>query len=196
MRVDDRPTIAAPDDDPHLWLEEVEGERAVDFVEQQTRRTLDAFGGAQFERDRDLLADIYDRPDNIPYVSRRGGLLYNLWKDTKNPRGLWRRTTMEEFRKPHPEWETLLDVDKLAAEENQDWLLSGIQTLPGKHPRAILSLSRGGSDAVTLREFDIDAKAFVADGFVLPEAKSNVDWFDADTPVSYTHLTLPTNREV
>lgn len=180
MRVDDRPTVAAPDDDPHLWLEEVEGERAVDFVEQQNRRTLEKFGGVQFAADRDLLADIYDRPDNIPYVTRHGGFLYNLWKDTKNPRGLWRRTTIAEFRKPYPQWEVVLDIDKLAAEENQDWLLNWTQPLAGSS-RSIVGLSRGGSDAVTLREFDLDAKAFVAGGFVLPEAKSGVDWLDADT---------------
>src|SRR4051812_30787935 len=152
MRVDDRPTIAAPDDDPYLWLEDVEGERALDFVEAQNRRTLEKFGGAQFAADRDVLADIYDRPDNIPYVSRRGSLLYNLWKDASNPRGLWRRTTLERFRTPNPQWENLLDVDRLAAEEGQDWLWNGTQTLPPGHVRAILSLSRGGSDAVTMRE--------------------------------------------
>lgn len=181
MRVDDRPTVAAPDDDPHLWLEEVEGERAVDFAEQQNRRTLQTFGGAQFTRDRDLLADIYDRPDNIPYVTRHGGFLYNLWKDTKNPRGLWRRTTIAEFRKRNPQWDVVLDVDKLAAEENQDWLLSWTQPLAGKHPRTIVGLSRGGSDAVTLRELDLDKKAFVTGGFMLTEAKSGVAWLDADT---------------
>ena len=102
MRVDDRPTLAAPDDDPYLWLEEIEGERALAFVEQQSRLTLDKFAGAGFARDRDMLAAIYDRPDNIPYVNRRDGFLYNLWKDAKNPRGLWRRTTLEEFRKDDP----------------------------------------------------------------------------------------------
>jgi prolyl oligopeptidase len=181
MRVDDRPTIAAPDDDPYLWLEDIEGQRALDFVERQNRLTLEKFGGARFERDRDLLAAIYDRSDNIPYVTRRGGSLYNLWKDTHNPRGLWRRTTMDEFRKAQPKWDVLLDVDKLAADENADWILNGIQTRPGNHPHAILSLSRGGSDAVTLREFDSDAKAFVASGFALPEAKGGAGWFDADT---------------
>ena len=181
MRVDDRPTIAAPDDDPYLWLEEVEGGRAVDFAEQQSRRTLETFGDGQFARDRDLLAAIYDRPDNIPYVTRHGGLLYNLWKDTHNPRGLWRRTTIEEFRKPNPQWEVVLDVDKLAAEENQDWLLNWTQPLAGKHPNTIVGLSRGGSDAVTLREFDLDTKTFVAGGFTLTEAKSGVAWLDADT---------------
>jgi prolyl oligopeptidase len=117
MSVDDRPTIAAPDDDPYLWLEEIEGERALDFVERQNTLTVEKFGGTGFARDRDILAAIYDRPDNIPYVSRRGGVLTNFWKDANNPRGIWRKTTLEEFRKPNPKWETLLDVDKLAAEE-------------------------------------------------------------------------------
>ena len=182
MDIDDRPTIAAPDDDPYIWLEEIEGERALDFVARQSRLTLDRFGSAAFERDRDTLAAIYDRPDNIPYVTRRGGLLYNLWKDADHPRGLWRRTTPEEYRKGEPQWETLLDVDALATAQGEDWLLAPwTATLPGSSPRAILSLSRGGSDAVTLREFDMDAKDFVADGFVLPEAKGGATWLDGDT---------------
>ncbi|KYK47029.1 peptidase S9 [Bradyrhizobium liaoningense] len=180
MSVDDRPTINAPDDDPWLWLEEIEGTQALDFVERQNSLTLAAFGGAAFARDRDLLAAIYDRPDNIPYVSRRGNDLHNLWKDASNPRGLWRRTTLAEFRKADPAWETMLDIDRLAASEGEDWLLGGIATMPGSS-RAILSLSRGGSDAVTLREFDLATKSFVADGFTLPEAKGSVDWLDADT---------------
>jgi prolyl oligopeptidase len=181
MPVDDRPTLAAPDDDPYLWLEEIEGERALDLVEQQSNLTLEKFGDAGFAADRDTLAAIYDRPDNIAYVSRRGGLLYNVWKDANNPRGIWRRTTLEEFRGPNSKWDILLDLDKLAAEEGQDWLLAWVSMLPGTYPRAILSLSRGGSDAVTLREFDIETRAFVFDGFGLPEAKGGVDWLDSDT---------------
>jgi prolyl oligopeptidase len=179
--IDERPTLAAPDDDPYLWLEEIEGQRALDFVERQNSLTLEKFASAEFARDRDLLAAIYDRPDNIPYVTRRGGRLYNLWKDANNPRGIWRRTTLAEFRKPNPEWEILLDLDRLAAGEGKDWLLAGTMMLPGNDSRAILSLSRGGSDASTEREFDLDAKAFVDDGFVLPEAKSGAEWLDADT---------------
>jgi prolyl oligopeptidase len=181
VSLDERPTLAAPDDDPHLWLEDIEGERALDFVTQQNQRTLDKFGGPRFERDRDTLTGIFDRPDNIPYVTRRGGFLYNLWKDASHPRGLWRRTTLDEFRKTDPAWEMLLDVDRLATDENEDWLLSWTQMRPGSGARAILSLSRGGSDAATLREFDVDAKAFVTDGFVLPAAKGGADWVDADT---------------
>jgi prolyl oligopeptidase len=181
MPVDDRPTIAAPDDDPYLWLEEIEGARALAFVEQQSTRTLQRFGDAGFAADRDTLAGIYDRPDNIPFIGRRAAFVYNQWKDANNPRGIWRRTTLEEFRGPDPKWDIILDVDKLAATENEDWLLSLVQTLPESQARTILSLSRGGSDAVTLREFDIAAKAFVSDGFILPEAKSSADWLDADT---------------
>ena len=180
MAIDDRPTIAAPDDDPYLWLEEIEGERARDFVDRQSRLTLETFGGRQFAIDRDTLAAIYDRADNIPDVTRSGGLVYNIWKDAQNPRGLWRRTTLADFRKAEPGWETLLDIDRLATEEGEDWLLNWTQPLPGS-PRAIIALSRGGSDAVTLREFDLDTKAFVAGGFTLPEAKSGVEWVDADT---------------
>jgi prolyl oligopeptidase len=181
MPIDDRPTIDAPDDDPYLWLEEIEGERALDFVEQQSRRTLETFGGREFVTDRDTLAAIYDRTDNIPYVTRSGGLVYNLWKDAKNSRGLWRRTTLADFRNAEPGWETLLDIDRLATEEDKDWLLNSTQLLPGNDSRVIVGLSRGGSDAVTLREFDLDTKAFVADGFTLPEAKSGVEWINADT---------------
>lgn len=176
-----RPTLSAPDDDPHLWLEEIDGGRALNFVERQNGRTLRAFGGAAFERDRDALASIYNRSDNIPYVGRRGDHLYNIWRDASNLRGLWRVTTLDEFRKPNPSWETLLDVDQLAAKEGEDWILNSMASLPGDHPRIILGLSRGGSDAVVLREFDLNTKEFVVDGFTLPEAKSGATWVDPDT---------------
>ena len=85
LSVDDRPTLSAPDDDPWLWLEEVEGDRALDFVERQNRLTLDKFGGAAFERDRDVLAAIYDRPDNIPYVSRSEAACSTISGRTQQP---------------------------------------------------------------------------------------------------------------
>src|SRR5258705_6423565 len=105
MPIDDRPTIAAPDDDPYLWLEEIEGERALDFVDRQSRLTLETFGGPPFETDRDALAAIYDRTDNIPYVTRHGGFVYNLLKDAKKPRRVLRRTKLSDFRQAEPGWE-------------------------------------------------------------------------------------------
>jgi len=178
--IDDRPNVAAPDDDPYLWLEEIEGARALEFVDRQNQRTLRQFADAGFEADRDALAAIYDRPDNIPYVNRRGEWLYNIWKDDQHPRGLWRRTTLAEFRLSAPSWEVILDLDKLAADEGEDWLFNRTDAPPGSNLR-MLSLSRGGSDAVTLREFDVAAKAFVPAGFVLPEAKGYCAWLDSDT---------------
>jgi prolyl oligopeptidase len=181
MPVDARPTIAAPDDDPYLWLEEVEGARALPWVEEQNKRTLARFGDARFAADRDMLLAIFDRPDNIPYVTRRGSHLYNYWIDANNPRGLWRRTTLASFKSDKPEWETILDLDALAAKENEDWIWRGPDTLAKTHDRAIMSLSRGGGDAVVLREFDMPSKTFVAGGFELSEAKSGIDWLDRDT---------------
>jgi prolyl oligopeptidase len=181
MPVDERPLVTAPDDDPHLWLEEIDGARALAWVEAQNRTTLAKFGNATFAHDRDTLAALMDRPDHIPFVVRRGRQLYNFWKDATNPRGLWRRTTLDSFRSERPDWEILLDVDALAAREQADWIWHGAATLPGTHDRAILSLSRGGSDAAELREFDIAARSFVTGGFYLPEAKGGADWLDRDT---------------
>jgi prolyl oligopeptidase len=181
MPIDARPTVAAPDDDPYLWLEDVEGTGALAWVEAQNSATLAKFSNAAFARDRDTLVDILDRPDNIPFVVRRGCYLYNFWKDAKNPRGLWRRTTLDSFRMEQPSWDIILDVDALAAQEKEDWVWHGASTLPGTHDLAILSLSRGGGDAAVLREFDIPAKAFVSGGFYLPEAKGGTDWLDRDT---------------
>jgi prolyl oligopeptidase len=181
MPIDARPTVAAPDDDPYLWLEDVEGAGALAWVEAQNSATLAKFGNATFARDRDTLAGILDRPDNIPFAVRRGRYLYNFWKDAKNPRGLWRRTTLDSFRMEQPDWDIILDVDALAAQEKEDWVWHGASTLPGTHDLAILSLSRGGGDATVLREFDIAAKAFVKGGFYLPEAKGGTDWLDRDT---------------
>ena len=178
---DARPTFAAPDDDPHLWLEEVEGAEARAWVAEQNRRTDAAFGGAGVDADRDALRDALDRPDRIAHVVRRGGWLYNFWKDAAHPRGVWRRTTLASYRTEAPDWDVLLDLDALAAAEAEDWVWKGAATLPPAHARAIVSLSRGGSDAVVLREFALDARRFVADGFALPEAKGAAAWLDADT---------------
>jgi len=178
---DARPTIEAPDDDPYLWLEEIDTERALTWVEAQNAAALARFGDASFEADRDTLAAIYDRPDNIPVITRRGTKVFNFWKDAEHPRGLWRTTSLESYRDEQPEWEVLLDLDALAQREAEDWTWSGAVTIPGSHDRAMLMLSRGGADAVALREFDLLHREFVGGGFVLPEAKGGAAWLDRDT---------------
>ena len=178
-----RPALDQPDDDPWLWLEAVAGQQALDWVDAQTAATLARFGDAAFAADRDTLRALLDRPDRIPLVTRRGGALYNFWRDAANPRGLWRRTTLDSYQSDDPVWDILLDLDALAREEAADWVWQGAATLPPRHDRAILLLSPGGSDAAVLREFDLTARAFVPPpaGFALAEAKGGADWLDADT---------------
>jgi prolyl oligopeptidase len=178
---DPGPTLEAPDDDPYLWLEEIDGDRALAWVDAQNGATLHRFGDARFATDRDTLAAIYDRPDNIPLIARRGARVFNFWKDTAHPRGLWRTSTLNSYRSEEPEWDILLDLDALAVKEGEDWTWSGAATIPGSHDRSIVKLSRGGADAVVLREFDLASRDFIAGGFALPEAKGGAAWLDHDT---------------
>ena len=117
----------------------------------------------------------------LPVPGRRGPWLYNFWTDAAHPRGLWRRTTPESFRSDAPHWDILIDLDALATAEGEDWIWGGAGTRPPRHDRAMVRLSRGGSDAVVLREFELDTRRFVPDGFALPEAKGYVTWIDDDT---------------
>ena len=169
-------------DDPYLWLEDVQGERALAWVRQRnavTEAQLLATPGFD-ERQRAIL-EVLDSRDRIPSVTRRGSWLYNLWQDAAQPRGLWRRTTLADYRRPQPAWETVLDLDALGRSEGENWVWGGAQCLPADPRRCLLSLSRGGADAVVVREFDTVAKRFVDGGFTVPEGKTRVTWIDADT---------------
>src|SRR6266436_5684163 len=102
-------------EDPYLWLEDVTSERSLAWVREQnaiSTRELEAFAG--FEPIRRGLLAILDSKDKIPYVAKHGAYYYNFWRDEKNVRGLWRRTTLPEYKKASPNWETVLDLDKLA----------------------------------------------------------------------------------
>jgi prolyl oligopeptidase len=114
-------------------------------------------------------------------VSKAGQHFYNFWQDANNKRGLWRRTSLDEYRKPNPQWETVLDLDKLGEAEKENWVWKGANFLKPDGDRCLLSLSRGGADATVVREFDVVSKTFVKDGFILPEAKSRVAWRDRDS---------------
>ena len=175
------PSLAEPDNDPFLWLEEVEGARALEWVAAQNARTLAAWGGSAFEADRDAVKAGLDRPDRLPGITRRGAHLYNFWQDAAHPAGIWRRTTLADFAADRESWETLFDLDAHIRAEGGDWAWQGAATLPGTHDLALLYLSRGGSDAATIREYDIAARAFVPGGFHTPEAKGHAEWIDRDT---------------
>src|SRR5678816_4136530 len=173
-------TIGAMED-TNLWLEAVQDERALSWVKQQNAlctRELEA--RPEFGPIRERLLAIMDSKERIPYVTKHGRWYYNFWRDEKNPRGLWRRTTLEEYKKAEPAWDTVLDLDKLAGDEKENWVWKGYAILYPSYDRCMVSLSRGGADAVVIREFELGTNAFVKDGFFLPEAKGGVDWIDRD----------------
>ncbi|MFE6973140.1 prolyl oligopeptidase family protein [Streptomyces sp. NPDC057682] len=170
------------DNDPYAWLEDVEGEAALAWVAERNAETEAALTrGPGFAPLRKRLRDVLDAPDRIPYTARRGRHLYNFWRDADHPRGLWRRTTLEEYRTPTPAWEVLLDIDALAEAEGAKWLWAGARVRRPDFGRALVCLSRDGGDAVEVREFDLDTLGFVEDGFRLPEAKTRIGWIDEDT---------------
>ncbi|MDE0660022.1 MAG: prolyl oligopeptidase family serine peptidase [Gammaproteobacteria bacterium] len=171
----------ATEEDRFLWLEDVTGDGALAWVEDRNRATRDAFAeDPEFESLEQRLLAIFDADDRIPYVYKAGDWYYNLWQDEHNPRGLWRRTTLEEYRKPDPSWEVVLDIDALGKAEGENWVYGGASILVPTYDRCLLRLSRGGSDADVVREFDLVAKTFVDGGFSLPEAKQNVAWAGPD----------------
>lgn len=172
----------AAEDDPWLWLEEVGGEKALAWVRERNAESTPALESKpEFKAIHERLLAIYQSRDRIPHVEKRGRWLYNFWQDEKHPRGILRRTTLAEYRKPEPRWETVLDVGRLGAEERENWVYKGSTCLYPDYVRCLVSLSRGGADAVVMREFDMAKKAFVEGGFSLPESKGGAAWRDADT---------------
>ncbi len=169
-------------DDPWLWLEEVDAGRALGWVEANNARTEAELAGRQdYAALRTRLKAILDSKDKIPYVRLHGGWYYNFWRDAGHERGIWRRTTPEEYGKPAPRWDTVLDLDLLARQEHESWVWAGASFLKPRGERCLVSLSRGGGDAHVVREFDLERLAFVDDGFILPEAKGSAAWIDRDT---------------
>ncbi|MEN1956030.1 prolyl oligopeptidase family serine peptidase [Luteimonas sp. MJ204] len=173
--------------DPYQWLEDVEGEKQLAWVRGQNAKAeaelADTPGFKALEAD--LLA-IYDSDDKIPGVYKQGDWYYNFWKDSKHERGLWRRTTLEEYRKPQPKWETVLDLDALNKAEGENWVWHGANCLRPEYERCLVALSRGGADADVTREFDLSTQTWVEDGFFRDEAKGALVWIDRDTVYAYT----------
>jgi prolyl oligopeptidase len=158
--------MGSVDDDPYLWLEDITGDDALDWVRKHNEPTLAEFGGTRFEQMRTEALEVLDTEARIPYVRRRGDYLYNFWRDAANPRGLWRRTTLESYRTDEPDWNVIFDVDALADTEDENWVWAGADVLEPDYSVALIELSRGGADATVVREFDMEKREFVADGFV------------------------------
>jgi prolyl oligopeptidase len=168
-------------EDPYEWLEEVLGDKALEWVKARNAIVQNRMEREEsFEKLRSDLLEILDSNARIPFVSKRGEYYYNFWRDKTNERGLWRRTTLEEYRKAEPKWEVVLDLDALGKTENENWVWKGASLLRPDYQRALITLSRGGADANITREFDLKTRSFVADGFELPESKGSVSWIDID----------------
>lgn len=174
---------AAPktDDDPRLWLEDLNSEQSLDWVKKQNARSVHELAETpEFVAMNGRFLDIVNSRARIPTVTKIGDLYYNLWKDAAHERGVWRRTTLDEYRKEQPAWETVLDLDSLAAAEHENWVWHSAKPLFPGETRCLVLLSRGGADAEVVREFDVTTKSFVKGGFELPEAKSSISWRSPD----------------
>ncbi|MFB9109597.1 prolyl oligopeptidase family serine peptidase [Flavobacterium gyeonganense] len=169
-------------EDPYLWLEEVDGKKALDFVEKENKATLDVLTNQSEYQDiyTKSLAVLNDT-DKIAYPGVFGDYIYNFWQDSEHVRGIWRRTTKKSYYSKNPVWETLLDIDALSKQDNIKWVYKGAQGLYPKYDRFLVSLSNGGGDAVEVKEFDAVTKKFIPNGFSLPESKNSVSYFDANT---------------
>lgn len=166
-------------DDPFLWLEEVHGEKAIQWVEETNGESLELL--TKHPKYQDIFQknlEIYNSSDRIPAPSIRGEFIYNLWQDADHVRGIWRRTTKESYLRGNPDWDILLDLDKMSEDDGVNWVFKGASGLFPDYSRFMVSLSRGGADAVIIREFDANNKSFVEGGFQLSEAKGGVSWLD------------------
>lgn len=174
-------SAAFADDDPYLWLEEVQDEKALDWVRDQNAKTFDEL------RDNDLYKKLYDEAfailtsdARIPQGSIIGDHFYNFWQDDVHIRGIWRRTSLDDYIAGSPQWETVLDFDVLEEAEHENWVYHGYDCLGGDSDRCLMELSHGGKDESVHREFSLTSKTFVEGGFLVPEAKSNVSWAGED----------------
>jgi len=178
---------AVTTDDPYAWLEDVHGAKPLAWVAEQNAKSLGLLkADPRYQANYDSILSVMDATDRIPYGAfRRDGFIYNFWQDAKNPKGLWRRTTIADYQTASPHWEILLDVDALARAEKENWVWEGSECAPAGKPYCLIKLSRGGGDAKVIREFDLGSKSFLKDGFTLPEAKSDVSYVNGDGSILY-----------
>ncbi|HEY2275646.1 MAG TPA: prolyl oligopeptidase family serine peptidase [Steroidobacteraceae bacterium] len=182
-KVDKNPQAAPGAADPYLWLEDVHGAKALEWVKAQNAKSIAVLqADPDYQKDYDAILKVLDATDRIPYGELDRQYVFNFWQDAQHPKGIWRRTSIADYANAAPAWDVLLDVDKLALEEHENWVWHGADCAPSLK-RCLITLSRGGGDAAVVREFDPDARAFVKDGFALTEAKSQITWLDEDTVV-------------
>ena len=177
-----QPSDSIDMEDPYIWLEDVEGEEALAWVERQNEQSVAYLESLpMFDELFERSLEILDSDDRIAFPGVRGDHVFNFWRDASNTRGLWRRTTVEDYVSGDPDWVIILDLDALAESEGEDWVWGGVSCLRPDYRICVVELSRGGADAAVMREFNVENRAFVDDGFVVPEAKSRLSWIDGDS---------------
>ncbi|MBN1893548.1 S9 family peptidase [bacterium] len=168
--------------DPFLWLEDIDGQQSLEWVKARNGRTVETLTGhSDFKDLNGKILSILNSRDKIAYPSIQGEMIYNFWQDEIHKRGIWRRTPAQEYAEQEPEWETVLDMDSLSDTEAEKWAFKEADFLCPDLDICMVRLSRGGSDAVEIREFDLRKKSFVENGFSLPQAKGGVSWIDRNT---------------
>ncbi|SKB83690.1 prolyl oligopeptidase family serine peptidase [Maribacter arcticus] len=169
-------------EDKYLWLEEVDGQKALEFVNAQNKTTIAELSAEkEYQNIYDKSLAIYNSDERIAYPSIRGNYVYNFWKDKDHVRGIWRRSTVDDYRKGNPNWETLLDIDKLSEEDDIKWVYKGSSGLYPNYNRFLIDLSKGGGDAVVVKEFDVTTKQFIENGFLIEESKGSASYIDENT---------------
>lgn len=173
---------ATPNDADFLYLEDVQGDRALGFARAHNTVSEGALTGEPgFKPLEERLRAIYSSKEKIPSPSVANGVIRNFWTDGDHPRGLWRQTTLAEYKKADPKWTTLIDVDALNKAENESYVFHGADCLYPEERKCLVNLSKGGGDANIVREFDTQTKEFVKGGFTLPEFKHSLAWKDENT---------------
>ncbi len=176
------PVAAADSPDPFVWLENVNAPRSLDWVKAENAKTL-----AVLQQDPHFSSfyagalKIAEATDRIPSPVIINGRIFNFWQDAAHVRGIWRSTSLADYARAEPAWTTVLDLDALANAEHQNWVWEGADCDSPSKTRCLITLSDGGEDAATVREFDLTTGQFVAGGFSLPRAKQTIAWVDDDT---------------
>ncbi len=172
----------AQNEDPYLWLEDVEDKKALEWVEQWNKKTLDILTRQpDYENIYHKNLEIYNSTDRIADPTIFGNSIYNFWQDQEHERGIWRKTSIENYLSKNPKWETVLDIDALSETDGIKWVFKGATGLYPEYNKFLINLSKGGGDAVIIKEFDASTKSFVDDGFYIPEAKGSASWIDKNT---------------
>lgn len=168
-------------DSKYLWLEDIEGAKALSWVKEHNDKSI-----AKIKSDSKVseleseLKEIILAKDRIPMPTLQGNKILNFWQDEVHVKGLWRQTSLESYRQAEPKWETILDIDELAKKDQKEWVFKGAHCLKPSYNPCLIYLSNGGKDAFEVREFDVEKKSFIENGFYLPEAKHRIAWLDKD----------------